>query len=33
VTVLDKRGGQVELPLLAKHDVAERILDVVEEAF
>ncbi len=33
VTVIDKHGKQVALPLLAKRDVAERILDVVEEAF
>jgi phosphopantothenoylcysteine decarboxylase / phosphopantothenate---cysteine ligase len=32
VTVLGKDGRQVELPLLSKRDVAERILDVVEEA-
>ncbi|MGH7673089.1 MAG: bifunctional phosphopantothenoylcysteine decarboxylase/phosphopantothenate--cysteine ligase CoaBC [Gemmatimonadales bacterium] len=32
VTVLRKNGGQVDLPLLPKRDVAERILDVVEEA-
>jgi phosphopantothenoylcysteine decarboxylase / phosphopantothenate---cysteine ligase len=32
VTVLSKGGGQVELPLLPKRDVAERILDAVEEA-
>ena len=32
VTVLSKGGGQVDLPLLPKRDVAERILDVVEEA-
>jgi phosphopantothenoylcysteine decarboxylase/phosphopantothenate--cysteine ligase len=32
VTVLGKDGRQVEFPLLAKRDVAERILDVVEEA-
>jgi phosphopantothenoylcysteine decarboxylase/phosphopantothenate--cysteine ligase len=32
VTVLSKRGGQVDVPLLPKRDVAERILDAVEEA-
>ncbi|HEY3279219.1 MAG TPA: bifunctional phosphopantothenoylcysteine decarboxylase/phosphopantothenate--cysteine ligase CoaBC [Gemmatimonadales bacterium] len=32
VTVLGKDGRQVELPLLSKRDVAERILDLVEEA-
>ena len=32
VTVLGRNGGQVDLPLLPKRDVAERILDVVEEA-
>jgi len=32
VTVLSKGGGQVDLPLLPKRDVAERILDAVEEA-
>ncbi len=32
VTVLSKRGGQLDLPLLPKRDVAERILDAVEEA-
>ena len=32
VTVLSKEGGQVDLPLLPKRDVAERILDAVEEA-
>jgi len=32
VTVLSKTGGQVDLPLLPKRDVAERILDAVEEA-
>ncbi|HEV8266356.1 MAG TPA: bifunctional phosphopantothenoylcysteine decarboxylase/phosphopantothenate--cysteine ligase CoaBC [Gemmatimonadales bacterium] len=32
VTVIGKSGRQVELPLLPKRDVAERILDVVQEA-
>jgi len=32
VTVLSKGGGQMDLPLLPKRDVAERILDAVEEA-
>jgi len=32
VSVLDKGGRQVDLPLLPKRDVAERILDAVEEA-
>jgi phosphopantothenoylcysteine decarboxylase/phosphopantothenate--cysteine ligase len=32
VTILGRNGTQVDLPLLAKRDVAERILDVVEEA-
>ena len=32
VTVLGKGGRRVDLPLLPKRDVAERILDVVEEA-
>jgi phosphopantothenoylcysteine decarboxylase/phosphopantothenate--cysteine ligase len=32
VTVLGKEGRRVDLPLLPKRDVAERILDVVEEA-
>ena len=32
VTVLGKAGRRVDLPLLPKRDVAERILDVVEEA-
>jgi phosphopantothenoylcysteine decarboxylase/phosphopantothenate--cysteine ligase len=32
VTVLGKGGRQVDLPLLPKRDVAERILDVVQEA-
>jgi phosphopantothenoylcysteine decarboxylase / phosphopantothenate---cysteine ligase len=32
VTILGPRGMQVDLPLLPKRDVAERILDVVEEA-
>jgi phosphopantothenoylcysteine decarboxylase/phosphopantothenate--cysteine ligase len=32
VTVIAKGGRQVDLPLLPKRDVAERILDVVEEA-
>jgi len=32
VTVLSKGGGQVDLPLLPKRDVADRILDAVEEA-
>lgn len=32
VTLLRKGGGQVDLPLLPKRDVAERILDAVEEA-
>src|SRR6266513_2528876 len=32
VTILGRNGTQVELPLLPKRDVAERILDVVEEA-
>jgi phosphopantothenoylcysteine decarboxylase/phosphopantothenate--cysteine ligase len=32
VTVLAKGGRQVELPLLPKRDVAERILDMVQEA-
>jgi phosphopantothenoylcysteine decarboxylase/phosphopantothenate--cysteine ligase len=32
VTILGPGGKQVDLPLLPKRDVAERILDVVEEA-
>lgn len=32
VTVLGKSGRQVDVPLLPKRDVAERILDAVEEA-
>ncbi len=32
VTILGPGGKQVDLPLLSKRDVAERILDVVEEA-
>ena len=32
VTVLGKGGRQVDVPLLPKRDVAERILDAVEEA-
>ena len=32
VTVLSKGGRQLDLPLLPKRDVADRILDVVEEA-
>lgn len=32
VTILRRNGTQVDLPLLPKRDVAERILDVVEEA-
>ena len=32
VTILGRNGKQVDLPLLSKRDVAERILDVVEEA-
>lgn len=32
VTILGRNGQQVDLPLLPKRDVAERILDVVEEA-
>ncbi|HEV2669619.1 MAG TPA: bifunctional phosphopantothenoylcysteine decarboxylase/phosphopantothenate--cysteine ligase CoaBC [Gemmatimonadales bacterium] len=32
VTILGPGGTQVDLPLLPKRDVAERILDVVEEA-
>ncbi len=32
VTILGRNGKQVDLPLLPKRDVAERILDVVEEA-
>lgn len=32
VTILARNGRQVDLPLLPKRDVAERILDVVEEA-
>jgi phosphopantothenoylcysteine decarboxylase/phosphopantothenate--cysteine ligase len=32
VTVLSKGGGQLDLPLLPKRDVADRILDAVEEA-
>ncbi len=32
VTILGRGGKQVDLPLLPKRDVAERILDVVEEA-
>ena len=32
VTILRRNGKQVDLPLLSKRDVAERILDVVEEA-
>jgi len=31
-TILGRNGTQVDLPLLPKRDVAERILDVVEEA-
>jgi len=31
VTILGRNGKQVDLPLLPKRDVAERILDVVEE--
>ena len=32
VTILGRNGTQVDLPLLPKRDVAERILDVVEKA-
>jgi phosphopantothenoylcysteine decarboxylase/phosphopantothenate--cysteine ligase len=32
VTILGRNGTQVDLPVLPKRDVAERILDVVEEA-
>ena len=32
VTILGPGGKQVDLPLLPKRDVADRILDVVEEA-
>ena len=32
VTILGRNGTQVDLPLLPKRDVAERILDVVEDA-
>jgi phosphopantothenoylcysteine decarboxylase/phosphopantothenate--cysteine ligase len=32
VTILGRNGTQVDLPLLSKRDVADRILDVVEEA-
>ena len=32
VTILDRAGVALELPLLAKRDVAERILDAVEQA-
>jgi phosphopantothenoylcysteine decarboxylase/phosphopantothenate--cysteine ligase len=32
VTILGRNGKQVDLPLLPKRDVADRILDVVEEA-
>jgi phosphopantothenoylcysteine decarboxylase/phosphopantothenate--cysteine ligase len=32
VTILGRNGTQVDLPLLSKRDVAERILDVVQEA-
>jgi len=32
VTILGRNGTQVDLPLLPKRDVAERILDVVEQA-
>jgi len=32
VTILGRNGTQVDLPLLPKRDVAERILDVVAEA-
>jgi phosphopantothenoylcysteine decarboxylase/phosphopantothenate--cysteine ligase len=32
VTILRKDGAPVELPLLSKRDVAERILDAVEQA-
>ena len=32
VTVLSKSGGHLDVPLLPKRDVAERILDAVEEA-
>jgi phosphopantothenoylcysteine decarboxylase/phosphopantothenate--cysteine ligase len=32
VTVLSKGGRQLDLPLLPKRDVADRILDAVEEA-
>ena len=32
VTILGRNGTQVDLPLLPKRDVADRILDVVEEA-
>lgn len=32
VTILGRDGTQVDLPVLPKRDVAERILDVVEEA-
>ncbi|HJS42129.1 MAG TPA: bifunctional phosphopantothenoylcysteine decarboxylase/phosphopantothenate--cysteine ligase CoaBC [Gemmatimonadales bacterium] len=32
VTILGRNGSQVDLPVLPKREVAERILDVVEEA-
>ena len=32
VTILGRNGTQVELPLLSKDDVAEKILDVVEQS-
>ncbi|MGH7521457.1 MAG: bifunctional phosphopantothenoylcysteine decarboxylase/phosphopantothenate--cysteine ligase CoaBC [Gemmatimonadales bacterium] len=32
VTIMGRNGTQVDLPVLPKRDVAERILDVVEEA-
>jgi phosphopantothenoylcysteine decarboxylase/phosphopantothenate--cysteine ligase len=31
VTVIDAQGGQDELPLLSKHDVAEIILDRIQQ--
>jgi phosphopantothenoylcysteine decarboxylase/phosphopantothenate--cysteine ligase len=32
VTIIGKDGEPIELPLLAKRDVAEKILDAVEQA-
>jgi phosphopantothenoylcysteine decarboxylase / phosphopantothenate---cysteine ligase len=31
VTIIGKQGTPLELPLLSKRDVAERILDAVEQ--